>query len=242
MSEWIAIGRDAGAVVAYIMSDLTLQRTLHGTDESTVLGQIDTNPDTIIRIGDGPPAHLPAPLLPSHGDSLSGFSQDRPRDVIGAWVRLWVAGFLNHNNDWDGVICALEGDISHWIHISANEVVSCQSFMTPRLITALGGTTPLDTQAVDDSLSRPERLAAQLRAAEIVNKPAAITGHLIGVELAAARPYWLGQQLALFASGNFMSAYVKALTAQGLTVPTYDPPTLVASGLSALGHALGLSD
>ena len=58
----------------------------------------------------------------------------------------------------------------------------------PKLVATgatLGAVTPPDTEAVTDSLSRPERLAAHLRSAEVTGNSAALSGHLVGAELAA---------------------------------------------------------
>lgn len=240
MTAWIAMGRDATQVMACAMAGATFLRSATGVDEAAALAHLDYTADQILRIGDGAPAELPAPVLPDQGRSLPGFTQANPPDVIGSWVRLWIIGFLAQNKDWDGVICTFESDVSHWIHLSANEVVSCQSFLTPRLMHALGGTMPPDAAAIADSLSRPERLAAHLRVAEVTGNSAALTGHLIGAELAAARPYWLGQQVALIAArATDASGYASALGAQGVPSTLHAPDTLLPDALAALGKALG---
>jgi len=222
--RWAAIGGDQ----SYVMQGDTL-----AADQ-------DASDTLVIRIGDGQPASLPAPLLPDGGAVLPGLTQDTPADVISAWVRLWIAGFLARQGPWDGVICALHGDVSHWIHISAVEVVSSQSFLSPRLIASLGGIQTADAQAITDSLSRPERLAAHLRVGEVSGQPMAITGHLIGAELAAARPYWLGQQVAVIGNSPLITAYETAIEAQGCPVSCYDSADLIPGGLKALGTALGV--
>ena len=153
-------------------------------------------------------------------------------------MRIWIAGFLASRENWDGIICAQEGGISHWLHISADEVVSCQSFLTPRLNEALAGADSPDDTALTDSLSRPERLAAHLRAAEVAGKAEALTGHLIGAELAAARAYWLGQQVAVI--GDRLG-YAGALRAQGLPVEETEAEALEPLGLQILGKRLGLA-
>ena len=165
-------------------------------------------------------------------------TQQSPADVVGAWVRIWIGGFLASRENWDGIICTQEGGISHWLHVSADEVVSCQSFLTPRLNEALGGADSPDEAALADSLSRPERLAAHLRAAEVAGKAGALAGHLVGAELAAARPYWLGQQVAVI--GDRLG-YAGALRAQGVPVEEAEAETLEPLGLQALGKRLGLA-
>lgn len=193
----------------------------------------------IIRVGDGA-QNLPAPILPQAGRAVPALTQDAPADIIGGWVRLWVAGFLADHPAWDGIICAQQGDISHWLHISADEVVSCQSFLTPRLIAALDGAEMAEPAAITDTMSRPERLAGQLRVAEVTGSAAHITGHLIGAELAAARPYWLGQQVAVIGETAGVARYASAIAAQGGPVATAPVADVLPKGLGALARTLKL--
>ncbi|WP_371228343.1 2-dehydro-3-deoxygalactonokinase [Roseovarius sp. 2305UL8-3] len=223
--RWAAIGGDQ----SYVMQGDVLAA------DQDVTGVV------VVRVGDGQPDNLPASLLPDGGAVLPGLTQDSPADVISAWVRIWIAGFLARQGPWDGVICALHGDVSHWIHLSAIEVVSSQSFLSPRLIASLNGAQTADTQAITDSLSRPERLAGHLRIAEVSGQPTAITGHLIGAELAAARPYWLGQQVAVIGDGPLITTYEKAIESQGCPVTCHDSADLIPAGLEALGAALGVA-
>lgn len=183
---------------------------------------------------------VPAPVLPRAGRAVPALTQDAPPDRVSGWVRISIAGFLADHPGWDGVICAQRDALSHWLHVSADEVVSCQSFLTPRLVTALGGAAQAIPEAVADSMSRPERVAAHLRVAELRGRAEAITGHLIGAELAAARPYWLGQQVALIGATPLMAAYAEALRAQGGPVSAAGAAKLLPKGLKALATALCL--
>jgi len=239
MSDWIAIGRHGGTgVAAHAMRGATWVSSARGADEAGALAALGHGEAKLIRIGDGAPQAVPAPVLPKTGAGCPALTQDRPPDVIGAWVRIWIAGFLVSRENWDGILCAHEGGISHWMHISADEVVSCQSFLTPRLNAALGGADHPEESAVADSLSRPERLAAHLRAAEVAGKAGALTGHLIGAELAAARAYWLGQQVAVI--GDRLG-FAGALRTQGVPVEEAESEALEPLGLQALGQQLGLA-
>ena len=130
-----------------------------------------------------------------------------------------IAGALRLMPGYDGVLC-LPGTHSKWVHVSAGEVVSFQTFMTGEMFALLSeasvlrhgmqggrlGRSGLSTRAVSDALSRPERLGARLfslRAEGLIAglSPAAarsrLSGLLIGTELAAAKPYWLGQRVTL---------------------------------------------
>jgi len=222
--SWIAAGGD----LAVTIPD---GRTVHAAGPS----------DRVIRIGEDA-QDLPAPVLPATGRTLPALTQKTPPDIVSGWVRLWIAGHLAAHPGWDGVICALHGDVTHWLHVSADEVVSSQSFLTPRLIAALGGADHAAPGAMSDSLSRPERLAAHLRAAEVTSAAAHVTGHLIGAELAAARPYWLGQQVAVIGARPIRDAYAQAIAAQGAPVVSALAADLLPKGLYALRTALKLAD
>ena len=129
------------------------------------------------------------------------------------------------------------------IHISAGEAISCQSFLSPGLIDAFNGTFPPASDALLDSLSRPERLAAHLRQSQIASNTAAATGHLIGAELMAARPYWLGQSVVLISDeDDIANGYAAALEMQSVPHSVYKAQNLIPAGLASLGKALALSE
>ncbi len=97
--------------------------------------------------------------------------------------------------------------------------------------------------ALSDALSRPERLAARLfaiRAEGLVHglapgaARARLSGTLIGAELAAARPYWLGQRVALVGAAKLSATYARALATQGVTAQVLDGTACTISGLASL--------
>lgn len=227
-------------MVAYALRDDVIIAQSYGDTEAAARAGLVCETDIILRIGSGTPDAVPCRVLPKQGTRLPVLTQDQPPDILGAWVRVWIAGFLAQNPNWDGVVCTVEADVSHWVHISADEIISFQSFLTPRLVSALKGASMPEPEALANTMTRPERLAAHLRQAEVAGNAAAITGHLIGAELAAARPYWLGQQVALITPGGDASGYGIALRAQGVPVATLLPEDVLPDGLAALGHALGL--
>ncbi len=163
-----------------------------------------------------------------------------------------ISGFLALNPKWDGVIC-LPGAVTHWVQVSAAEVVSFQSTLTTGLYAALETRFALPAswsesalaQAVADTISRPERLAsrlaelqARLQSTDTVSAPddrteaaGLLWGYLLGAELAATRPYWLGQNLALIAPDSLASPYISALAAQGLPVTQAQPDRMALEGL-----------
>ncbi len=240
-ASWIVMGLQAGAVCAIALEGGALVAKRIANSETEAIDGLLGDAHIIIRVGEGAPVTVPCPVLPIAGQCLPVVTQERPADVLGGWVRLWIAGFLARHEAWDGVICVEDGDVTHWVHVSADEIVSFSSFLTLRLIRALGGSETPKPQAIEDSQSRPERLASHLRQAEVVGDLDAITGHLIGAELTAARVYWLGQQLAFIAPGGAGSAHAAALSRQKMPFTAHTPDELIGGGLSELAKHLGLT-
>ncbi len=240
-TNWIAIGRDAEGFRAFALEGARVTTEARGETEDLAYARLGFNAETIRWIGEGHPDTTPCKVLPVAGRTLPVVTQDQPADILGAWPRLWIAGFLAQHDNWDGVLCIETGDASHWVHVSANEIFSFAGFMSMRLAALLGGGDTADPDAMADSQSRPERLASHLRQAEITGDPAAITGHLIGAELAAARVYWLGQQVGVIAPRGDRSTYAQVLAAQGISPVSTTPEDMTQAGLAALAHALGLA-
>ena len=184
---------------------------------------------------------------------IPGLAQQNPADVMRG-EETQIAGFLSLNPGWDGVLC-LPGTHTKWVHLSAGEVVSFQTFMTGELFALLSNASVLrhsvsgdgwDSDAFDAALSealcKPEQLAARLfnlRAADLLQghteggARAALSGYLIGAELAAARPYWLGQNLAILGTGRQARAYAAGLLAQGVSAMLVDAERATLAGLTS---------
>lgn len=184
---------------------------------------------------------------------IPGLCQTTPPDVMRG-EETQIAGFLALNPGWDGVVC-LPGTHTKWVQVSAGEVVSFQTFMTGELFGLLGQHSVLRHSiaadgwdesafhdALDATLSRPETLAAklfQLRANDLLQglpaetARARLSGMLIGAELAAARAYWLGQQLALIGASETTQPYASALKRQGVPVTLTDASRMTLAGLTA---------
>lgn len=189
---------------------------------------------------------------------LPGLSQSRPADVMRG-EETQIAGLLAARPQWDGVIC-LPGTHSKWVHASAGEVISFRTFLTGELFALLttrsvlrhstasdGFDQPAFVQAVADAMARPEALAArlfELRAADLLQSaPAAkararLSGLLIGAELAAARPFWLGQDITVIGSPATAPLYESALAAQGVPSTRADVTAVTLAGLTAARQAL----
>ncbi|WP_224825998.1 2-dehydro-3-deoxygalactonokinase [Cognatishimia sp. MH4019] len=192
---------------------------------------------------------------------LPGVKQVQPADVMRG-EETQIAGFLALNKGWDGVIC-LPGTHSKWVLVSANEIVSFQTFMTGELFALLSEQSVLRhtvttanwdesafSEALSDSMARPEKLAAKLfsiRAESLVNGTAAevgrarLSGLLIGAELAAARPYWLGQKVAVIGAPEVARLYVAALAEQGVPATHVQGDRMTIAGLNAARLREGIS-
>ena len=189
---------------------------------------------------------------------LPGLRQNDPHDVMRG-EETQIAGFLSLNPGWDGVIC-LPGTHTKWAQVSADEVVSFQTFMTGELFALLSERSVLrhsvqgdgwDANAfaatLSDTMSKPETLAARLfrlRADHLLADTgpsvlrARLSGLLIGAELAAARPYWLGQQIAVIGADALAGAYVTALEQQGAVATRAKATAMTLAGLRAAHRTL----
>ncbi len=184
---------------------------------------------------------------------IAGLCQDRPADVMRG-EETQIAGFLHRNPNFDGVLC-LPGTHTKWVQISAGEVVSFRTFMTGEMFalmakqSVLRHTTAADgwddeafADAVDEAIAKPEMTAGRLfglRAEALLHDltpertRARLSGLLIGAELAATRPYWLGQQVALIGAPAFSKAYADALRPQGIEAAMPDTDDITLAGLIA---------
>ncbi len=191
-------------------------------------------------------AHLAVRILP-------GLCQDAPADVMRG-EETQIAGLLAAEPEFDGVAC-LPGTHTKWVHVSAGEVVSFASFMTGEIFALLATQSVLRKtiaadgwsdadflEAVDDGLSRPERIAARLfglRAEALLHDlaparaRARLSGLLIGAELAGARPYWLGRDVVLIGVPDLTEAYRAALAWGGLAARPLDATAMTRAGLAA---------
>ncbi|WP_300438185.1 2-dehydro-3-deoxygalactonokinase [uncultured Mameliella sp.] len=189
---------------------------------------------------------------------LPGVQQDRPADVMRG-EETQIAGFLAQEPRFDGVLC-LPGTHTKWVHISAREIVSFRTFMTGELFALLGQQSVLRhtmteegwdaevfASAVGDSLSRPAGLAASLftlRADALLHgtgsaaSRARLSGLLIGAELAAARPYWLGQEVVILGEDALATAYATALEPQGVQPRLLPAGDITLAGLTAAYHQM----
>ncbi len=184
---------------------------------------------------------------------LPGIKQDKPADVMRG-EETQIAGVMQIDPDFDGIVC-LPGTHCKWAHISAGEVVSFRTFLTGEMFALLSEQSVLRhsvaddgwdgdafTDALDQAMSRPAAVAAELfslRAEALltdldpVTARSRLSGLLIGIELAAAKPYWLGQDVRIAGAAKIATAYADALSAQAVPVTILDAETVTLAGLTA---------
>ncbi len=187
-----------------------------------------------------------------------GLKQVRPADVMRG-EETQIAGALALHPGFDGIFC-LPGTHSKWVQISAGEVVSFQTYLTGEMFALLSQQSVLRhgmtsevwdddafDQGVADGMARPERIAAhlfRLRAEGLIAdlSPSAarsrLSGLLIGTELAAAKPYWLGTRVILVGSAAISGLYARALSQQGLETETLPAKDCTIAGLALAAGAL----
>ena len=182
---------------------------------------------------------------------IGGLVQNKPLDLMQG-QETQIFGFLAQQPKFDGVLC-IPGFQTRWAHISAEEVVSFQSFMTGELLGLLQSHSSLQSiqkstnwdqntfnDAVSESLSKPERIAAKLHGLhaelqlgiETHSIDTRLTGYIVGLELAAAKPYWLGQAITVIGKGVLSNAYVSALKSVGALPQIFDAHTATIAGLA----------
>jgi 2-dehydro-3-deoxygalactonokinase len=206
----------------------------------------------------------PAPAVPAPGRNsrlrvfvVPGLKQETPADVMRG-EETQIAGLLAKRPDFDGVVC-LPGTHTKWVHVSAGEVVSFQTYLTGELfallsrqsvlrhfIAAQGWDETAFQAALASALSRPSAVAARLfslRASALisdldaVSARATLSGLLVGLELGAARPYWLGREVVVLGADALAGIYRTALLAQGVRAEQLNAEALTLAGL-ATAHAL----
>lgn len=229
-TNWLAIIEEPG-----------LSRALSLDGSGTLLAarpiaESDLANAALIARGDAAPRPLPAPPLPDGlVREVPGLAQASPPASVHPAEALRLAGLLAAQPQFDGVVW-LCGQTSLWAHLSAGEVVSVSRLASARLLLALN--EPLDApegpafeRAVDDCRSRPERMLRYLDGAA---EPGAAAGAVLGAELAAARPWWLGQRVIALdstAAPGWGATCARALAAQGGEVITGDGEAALIAGL-----------
>ncbi len=183
---------------------------------------------------------------------IPGIKQMTPPDVMRG-EETQIAGFIANNPKFDGVLC-LPRTQTKWVRISAEEVVSFETYITGEMLALLSHQSVLQhvigehwdqdafQDAVAEAMSKPEKIAARLftlHAGGLVadlspdTARARLSGLLIGCEIAASRPYWLGQDVVLLGGGALCAPYQGELTSQGAMVRLAEGGDTALVGLAA---------
>ncbi|QPH55262.1 2-dehydro-3-deoxygalactonokinase [Pontivivens ytuae] len=183
---------------------------------------------------------------------LSGVLQADPPDVMRG-EETQIAGLLAREPGFDGVLC-LPGTHSKWARISAGELCHFRTAMTGELYQLLAKQSVLRhsvgdgwdddafADALEETMARPERIATALftlRADGLLNGDAPdkararLSGLLLGAELAAMKPYWLGERVALIGASGLTQVYAQALKSVGLDADIHDGTEMALAGLAA---------
>jgi 2-dehydro-3-deoxygalactonokinase len=188
---------------------------------------------------------------------LPGVKQETPADVMRG-EETQIAGLLAREPGFGGIVC-LPGTHTKWVEVSAGEIASFRTFMTGEIFALLSNQSVLRhsvgdgwnddafRDAVSDAMSRPEAMAARLfslRAEGLLQgldpgaARARLSGLLLGAELAASRPYWLGQDVVIIGNAGLSAHYAEALGAQGLAPRIMDATDATLAGLTAAYRSL----
>ncbi|RJE79083.1 2-dehydro-3-deoxygalactonokinase [Paracoccus sp. JM45] len=184
---------------------------------------------------------------------ICGIRQDNPADVMRG-EETQIAGLLSLSPDFDGIVC-LPGTHTKWVRVSAKEICNFKSLMTGELFALIAGQSVLRHSlsgqecdqdaflgAVSDAMARPERGYGglfQLRAEALLTglDPAVargrLSGTLIGWEMAAAKPWWLGCEVTIIGAPALSSLYEQALKAQGVPAALMSVEDATLAGLYA---------
>ena len=185
---------------------------------------------------------------------LPGLKQNKPADIMRG-EETQIKGIINKKNTFDGVIC-LPGTHTKWVRISADEIISFQTFMTGELFSLLcersvlkhsvaksGWDEYIFEASVAEIMSDNKLLATKLfslRGESILNNLDEVkarnqlSGYLIGLELSGSRPYWLGEKVYILGEDKISIAYEVALKAQGISTERYYKTNTSLDGLKAI--------
>jgi 2-dehydro-3-deoxygalactonokinase len=186
-----------------------------------------------------------------------GIQQTTPPDVMRG-EETQIAGFLKLRPDFIGTVC-LPGTHTKWARLSSGRIEGFQTFMTGELFALLSQQSVLRhsvgpgcderafAQAVRQALAQPEALTARLfslRAGSLLAgltpdaARAALSGLLIGTEIAAlGLPRETGQ-IALIGANCLAETYATALRTLGREVEIVDAECATLQGLKAAKAAL----
>ena len=185
-----------------------------------------------------------------------GIKQPSPADVMRG-EETQVAGFIASQPNFNGVIC-LPGTHAKWVLVENSQVMHFQTFLTGELYALLAkqsvlrhsiNTDQWDEQAfataLKQSIDMPQSISAKLfslRAEALLNDlnagsaNAALSGYLIGLELASSKHLWEGQQIIIIGESTLAQRYTQALNLCGITSDLQNSEQLTLQGLAIASH------
>jgi 2-dehydro-3-deoxygalactonokinase len=155
-----------------------------------------------------------------------------------------------------GRLACMPGTHSKWVRVEGGSVSAFTTYMTGELFAAIRGHTilahasadevhdePAFRNAVAEALENPQSLTSRLfsiRASQLLGfsragaSHSAISGLLIGLEVAAARKARISGKVDLIAGGAIAERYATALGMAGVSFDLRDADDCVIAGLAAV--------
>lgn len=192
---------------------------------------------------------------------VPGLSQAEPADVMRG-EETQIAGVLAARPGFSGIVC-LPGTHSKWAMVKGGRVERFSTFMTGELFALLSHESvlrhgfagagketdwPAFEAATRETAANPQLFAARLfslRAESLLTGLSAdvaqsrLSGQLVGMELAAARDYWLEGAVTIIGNGGLSQLYRRALTLFGVEAETVSGEATVLAGLAQVFESIG---
>lgn len=205
-----------------------------------------------LTVPSAPLAQKPAAIT-THNNRLAvhilpGIKQTLPADVMRG-EETQIAGVIAGSPDFEGVIC-MPGTHTKWVQVANGIVNGFKTFMTGEMFDLLAKRSVL-RQVIANSGWDEHGFAAGLETADLPTSAlfslradgligdaspefarAKLSGHLIGAEIHAAKPFWQGQKLVIVGQGGMAKAYAAALKHNGVLAELLDSEALVIMGLA----------
>lgn len=189
-----------------------------------------------------------------HVRVVPGLSQADPPDVMRG-EETQIAGYLATHADFVGVLC-LPGTHTKWVRVDRGSVLGFSTFMSGELFAILsthstlrygmscdGWNESMFLEQLARTLKQPEMLTASLfgiRARSLLQElpggsaQAALSGLLLGIELAGTRSLWHDSHTVIIGKDTLAERYATALASQGASATTHSGEELVLTGLARM--------
>ena len=184
---------------------------------------------------------------------VPGVMQNHPADIMRG-EETQIAGFINKNNDFKGVVC-LPGTHTKWANINEGKITSFKTFMTGELFGVIANHSLIRhstsikgwdqgsfKDGINEGFKNPGLIASNLfslRAESIVNNlgqdqaRSILSGLLIGIELNGAQNYWKENKVVLIGSELLSNIYCQGLKILNGQSKLFSLEDATLSGLSS---------